>query len=126
MRVVAIALLKLRDGRYVFQRKTMDAPRQAGKLCLFGGHVEDEEPQTAIIREIREETSLDPVALNLKFRHLVLYADAAYFYYDGQVSSLDFEVYEGEPLAEAYTLEEMRQRDDVASFLKEVLNDRQF
>ena len=60
-------------GDYVFQRRTDDAPTDAGLLGLFGGSIEtDETPLEAAFRELKEETSLDVSVEDLQ---LVIDAD---------------------------------------------------
>lgn len=120
MKKIAIILFKLPDGKLVLQRRTKDASYGAGLLGIFGGWVEDGETvDQGIIREIKEETSLDTDALGIKaLADFVIPAgedliEARHFYlYVGNVDSLDFEVYEGEG-AEAYTLSEIKNRTDL-------------
>lgn len=125
MRIIAVAFLRLPDGRFVMQRRGKDAPTNPGKLGLFGGHVEDEEPSAAILRELREETSLEPYKLQIAFFKRCDGTDTAYFYYTGIVRALDFEVFEGDG-AEAYTRQELLERDDIAYSTKEFLRDNDF
>ncbi len=122
MKKIAIILFKLPDGKLVLQRRTRDASYGAGLLGIFGGWVEDGETvDQCIIREIKEETSLDTDALGIKaIADFVIPAgedlvEARHFYlYMGNVDSLDFEVYEGEG-AEAYTLSELKNRTDLTT-----------
>jgi leucyl-tRNA synthetase len=53
------AFLKTSEGKYLFQRRTQDAPTSAGKIVTFGGGKElSEEPLVCLIRELQEELEL--------------------------------------------------------------------
>ncbi len=122
MKKITIILFQLPDGKFVLQRRTKDASYGAGLLGIFGGWVEDgETADQCLIREIKEETSLNTDTLDIKaIADFVIPAgedllEARHFYlYVGNVDSLDFEVYEGEG-AEAYTLSELNNRDDLTA-----------
>lgn len=116
-----IVLFQLPDGRVVLQRRTDDAPYAAGKLGIFGGWVEaGETPYQCVVREIKEETDLNPDGLNLKsVKDFVIPAsvdfdkDRHFFLYSAQVENSDFKVYEGKG-AEAFSIKELKERNDLA------------
>jgi len=128
---LAIALLRLPSGKYVFQRRDAKAPSNPNGLALFGGHVDGKEsPELAVKRELAEETSID--VSKLKFEYL----GKRYFepddlpprevyYFRTDIKSAGFNVYEGVG-AEVYGLEEALERDDinprVKFIVKKILN----
>lgn len=125
MKRLAVTLFVLPDGRYVFQRRTKDAPVNAGLLGFFGGHVEDGESfDEAVRRETKEETSLDVDKLNFVFRETFTVERegerAEYCLYEVAVSNINFKVYEG-VRAEAYSLDEVIARSDLTSSVKYVV-----
>ena len=113
---------RLPDDKLVLQRRTNDAPNAPGKLGSFGGRVEESEAAyECLVREIAEETSLNSDVLSIKLvTDFTMPADEVYnfkrhFYiYEARIKSLDFEVFEGSG-AEAYSVEELRSRDDLTS-----------
>lgn len=117
----AAVIFTLPDGRIVLQRRTLDAPYAAGLLGLFGGAVEPgETDDEAIRREIGEETSFDPDALDLvesgefAVRHGVdQRGTRRYHVWRCRIPDLEFDVFEGDG-AEAYPLAELGARPDVA------------
>jgi 8-oxo-dGTP pyrophosphatase MutT (NUDIX family) len=126
-----IALFQLPDGRVLLQRRTDDAPYAAGKLGLFGGWVEeDETPDQCIVREIKEETNLNPEELNLTLlKDFILPAsadfdkDRHFYLYSAQVLNADFEVYEGKG-AEAFTVDEIKHRSDLTGSAQNVFSEQ--
>ncbi|MDD5218473.1 MAG: GrpB family protein [Candidatus Omnitrophica bacterium] len=53
-------ILENYDGTYLLHLRDSDAPTMAGEWCLVGGAVENNEsPEDAIAREVKEETNLD-------------------------------------------------------------------
>lgn len=122
-------LFKLPDGRIVLQRRTKDVPYGAGMLGIFGGWVEEGETvRECLIREIKEETSLDVDTLNIiSLADFVLPAskdfgkDRHFYLYECNVDSLDFAVYEGDG-AEAFTLSEISERSDLIAPAKHALD----
>lgn len=120
-----IILFKLPDGRVVLQRRTKDAPYAPGLLGVFGGWVEEGETvDECLIREIKEETSLDTDNLGIKFiTDFVVRAskdfdkERRFFLYEGRIDGLDFEVYEGDG-AEAFTMSEVKERSDLTGSAK--------
>jgi ADP-ribose pyrophosphatase YjhB (NUDIX family) len=120
-----IILFKLPDGKFVLQRRTKDAPYGAGLLGIFGGWVEEGEAVTeCLIREIKEETSLNTDDLEIKsITDFVIPAsedfdkDRHFYLYEGLIDSLDFEVYEGDG-AEAFTISEISERSDLTASAK--------
>lgn len=117
-----IILFKLPDGKLVLQRRTKDAPYGAGLLGIFGGWVEEGETvDECLIREIKEETSLNTDDLNIKsMTDFVICAsedfdkDRHFYLYKANINSLDFEVFEGDG-AEAFTLAELNERSDLTA-----------
>lgn len=125
MKKVVIASLRLPDGRFVFQRRTDDAPVNPGLLGHFGGHVEQGESfEEAIRRELAEETSLELERLSLKPLNYFL-ADREgksieYHPYDIAIQDMSFKIYEGTG-AEAYTAEDALKRHDLTSSVRHIL-----
>ena len=115
-----IILFILPDKRIVLQRRTKDAPYAAGKLGIFGGWVEEgETPDECLIREIKEETSLDAAKLNVQSitdfilpKNEDFDRDRHFYLYYAHIDNLSFEVYEGDG-AEAFGLSELRSRIDL-------------
>jgi len=113
-------LLVLPDGKVVLQRRDSRPKVAPNKLACFGGHVDPgEPPDTAMRRELGEETSLD--AAHMDIRRIYEYdlrdaergGDKVHFYlYKTNISSPEFEVHEGVG-AETYTIEEALARDDI-------------
>ena len=125
MKQLAVVLLKLPSGAYVFQRRTEDAPVNAGLLGFFGGHVnEGEGAIEAARRELDEETSLQ--IDELPFTPVDDFVvdregeEVEYHLYEVSTESMDCEVYEGER-AEKYTIQEALTRDDLTSSVKYTL-----
>ncbi|HBO65014.1 TPA: hypothetical protein DD425_03585 [Candidatus Saccharibacteria bacterium] len=120
-----LILFKLPDGRVVLQRRTKDAPYGAGLLGIFGGWVEEgETTDECLIREIKEETSLNTDDLDIKsITDFVIPAsedfdkDRHFYLYEGDIDSLGFEVYEGDG-AEVFTLFELNERNDLTASAK--------
>lgn len=122
-------LFKLPNGKVVLQRRTKDAPYGAGQLGVFGGWVdEDETVDECLVREIKEETSLNTDELDLTFiADFVMHAskdfdkDRHFYVFTGTVDTLDFEVYEGDG-AEAFFLSELTERSDLTAHAKYMFN----
>jgi 8-oxo-dGTP pyrophosphatase MutT (NUDIX family) len=115
MQSTSSCLLRLPDGRLVFQRRTKDAPVSPLMLSLFGGHIESHEKALhALRREVSEETSLD--IKHLHVRHMGTYrqkdADGLMNLYVVDIKSPEFQVYEG-LRQESYRLDEALTRDDL-------------
>lgn len=125
----ALILFRLPDGRVVLQRRTKDAPYGAGLLSTFGGWVEQGETvEECLMREIKEETSLNTDDLNIRpITDSVIPAgedfdqDRHFYLYECNVANLDFNVYEGDG-AEAYTISELHKRDDLTASAKYALD----
>lgn len=124
MKQLAVVLLKLPSGEYVFQRRT-DAPVNPYLLGFFGGHVDEGETNDeAVRRELDEETSLNVDELD--FNHIDDFVvdregeEVEYHLYEVLISNMDFEVYEGER-AEKYTVQDALKRDDLTSSVKYTL-----
>jgi 8-oxo-dGTP pyrophosphatase MutT (NUDIX family) len=109
-------LLQLPDGRFVFQRRTKDAPISPGLLSLFGGHIEQgEKPLHALRRELSEETSLD--AGHIHVHHAGTYRSreagkGLMNLYVALIKTPEFKVLEGKG-HETYSLREALGRDDI-------------
>ena len=112
-------ILVLPDGRWVMQRRTEDAPSNAGLLGLFGGGLElGETPEQAARRELAEETDLDP-KLDIEYLCTIELAD------DGNgnrqictlfrmaIPNAGFKHFEGSGV-EVYSIEELALRSDLA------------
>jgi len=115
-----IIIFKLPDGNLVLQRRSDDAPYGAGLLGIFGGWVEENEtPEQCLVRELREETSLNTDKLPVTFLVDFIipagedYVDDRHFYlFEAPLENLDFKVYEGKH-AESHSLEDIKQRTDL-------------
>ncbi|HWB38812.1 MAG TPA: NUDIX domain-containing protein [Candidatus Saccharimonadales bacterium] len=128
MTEIAVALLRLPDGKVVFQRRDGSPRLSPHKLGFFGGHVElDELPAKAMVRELGEETSLDAASLLLS--HLMDFqlpsqvhgeADVDFHIYQAVVPDANFAVYEGAGV-EVYTREDALIRDDLSEAARYVL-----
>ena len=100
---IAVALLVDPQGRILLQERDEGAPRAANQWGMVGGHVEDgEDFDTAVVREIAEETGLTvPLeALTLWFDGEFRYSDAdeafAYHVYAGATDATDADIVVGE------------------------------
>lgn len=125
MKRCAIAVLKLPDGRMVFQRRTSDAPANAGLLGHFGGHIEaGEAPDQAVKRELSEETSLNTGALEYKplepFTVDRQGEAVEYWPFEVLIADMNLAVYEGER-AEAYAPSSAMKRNDITSSVRFIL-----
>jgi len=118
---IAVVILKLPDGKVVFQRRDQGARISSGLLGYFGGQIEpDEIPDDAIKRELGEETSLDISKLSMRFlgsfelsaQQTRAPEDRTFFLYETFIPDLNFKVREGER-AEAYTKAEALSRGDL-------------
>lgn len=129
MKPQSALLLRLPDGRLILQRRTKDAPTNAGRLGLFGGGAEPgETPAQTARRELAEETSLDAARLGLALSATMklksdLPGDAGWqlvsvFIVD--VPDVNFRVYEGDG-AEAYSVGELLAREDLTNAAKSML-----
>ena len=123
MTELSLCILKLPDGKFVFQRRSKDAPVSPGLIGLFGGHIEaGETADQAMSRELSEETSLDINALTVtsvgKFD--MLEDGTRVFLYKSEIEDYSFEVFEGDGL-EVYSLEEVLEKDDVTNIVKALL-----
>jgi len=123
------ALLVLKDGRFVFQRRTKDAKVNPGMLGFFGGHIEKgETPVEALKRELREETSLNVKKLAITpiagygISNDILNAndDRNFHLFRVEIPNSKFEVYEGDA-AEAYSREEALARSDLLKSVRYAL-----
>ncbi|HSX23770.1 MAG TPA: NUDIX hydrolase [Candidatus Saccharimonadales bacterium] len=120
MNKLAVICLLLPDGRLVLQRRSKNAPAAPGKLGFFGGHIEKgEKPDAALRREIKEETSLNPDELKIKFiADYIIRADKDYpkdrhtYLSQGLVADLSFELFDGDR-AEAYSIGDLLTRKDL-------------
>jgi 8-oxo-dGTP pyrophosphatase MutT (NUDIX family) len=86
-----IAVLYLVDGRghVLLQHRDEHAPRAANQWGMVGGHVEEgEDFDTAVHRELAEETGIETVPGDLE-----LWQDTEYSYSDGHTSH--YRVYVG-------------------------------
>lgn len=100
---IAVALLVDPQGRVLLQERDESAPRAANQWGMVGGHVEDgEDFDTAVVREIEEETGLTVPgdALSLWFDGEFRYSDAdeafAYHVYAGATDATDADIVVGE------------------------------
>jgi 8-oxo-dGTP pyrophosphatase MutT (NUDIX family) len=126
---LTIIMFELPDGRLVLQRRTKDAPYAPGLLTLFGGWVEaNETPLECIKREITEETNLDVNNMDIQtITDFIVPAsqdfdkDRHFYLYKASIPNLDFEVYEGDG-AEAFSIDELKNRPDLTGSAKYTLN----
>lgn len=122
-RAVSVAVIRLVDGDYIFQRRDNHAKTSPGKLGLFGGHIENEEPKTALARELGEECSLKFEEADLKFISMKIFDELVVFYYLLIVDTRIFDVYEGVGM-EILSKKQIIQRQDVAHSAKEIFYDK--
>ncbi len=86
---IAVVLLTDARGQVLLQHRDEHAPRAANQWGMVGGHVEDDEDfDTAVHREIREETGIETAPGDL-----VLWEETEFSYSDGHRSS--YRVYAG-------------------------------
>ncbi len=99
---IAVAFLLDSRGHVLLQHRDEHAPRAANQWGMVGGHVEDgEDFDTAIHREIAEETGLETVPGDLTLWHEgeFSYADghrSHYQVYAGRVEATDEDIVLGE------------------------------
>ena len=126
---VATALLQLPDGDLVFQRRPKYHWLNGGMLGLFGGHLEPEDnldPETALWRELVEETTLDIGQLAIKracsfmMPKKYMMADLWYHMHHIIIPSDDFEVKDG-PGKEIYPVQGILQRRDLEPAIRYAL-----
>ena len=87
---IAVVLLIDSQGHVLLQHRDEHAPRAANQWGLVGGHVEDgEDFDTAVHREIREETGIETEPGDL-----VLWQEAEFAYSHGQDGS--YRLYAGQ------------------------------
>lgn len=117
---IAVALLKTKDGKYVFQRRTKDAPVSAGLLSFFGGHMEvGEEAREAVTRELNEETSLGLGKDDFKhlktetFINPELKKHIKFSLFVAKIKDDKFDIFEGDG-KEVCEIENFLKRDDIA------------
>lgn len=128
IKILAVAVLRLPDGKLVLQRRTDDAPVAPGLLAFFGGHIEKgETPEDCVRRELAEETSLDVGKLNIQpVKELMLPASANYnqdrhfFIFEASAATDNFDVFEGVG-HETYSKQELLARSDVSEVVRRVL-----
>ena len=125
MKRLAVTLFVLPDGRFIFQRRTKDAPVNAGLLGFFGGRIEEgESADQAVRRETGEETSLDTNELTFVPKETFSVEREGelveYCLYEVAIADNNFDVYEG-VRAEAYSLDEVITRSDLTSSVKYVV-----
>jgi 8-oxo-dGTP pyrophosphatase MutT (NUDIX family) len=116
-------ILTLPDGEIAMHRRDARAPTAPGQLGLFGGGVEaEEDPVTTVVRELREETSLElreADVTELGVLHVDDLPGAASspglvaHIYLARIGASTFEVYEG-VRAENYPPATLLRRGDVA------------
>jgi len=119
----AACLLALPNGKFVFERRTKDAPISAHMLDLFGGHLQSGETALhGVRREMAEETSLD--VKHLHVRHIGKFhshqREADMDIYITHILTPDFKVFEGER-EEVYGLDEVLARHDLDPDTRQVL-----
>ncbi len=117
---VATALLRVGDGSLVLQRRRGDHPKNPGLLGLFGGHLDAEDhldPETALARELSEETSLRLGDLTINRCESIFMPESAignplwYHMHDISLPSACFEVYDGS--AETVPADSVTSRTDL-------------
>ena len=125
LKIVSL-VLELPDGRLVLHRRDDKAPSSPGMLGLFGGGIEEEEePLSAAKRELAEETSLNVKSLDFQALPALDYqsddwGQVKFHIYKIKISSEEFKTYEGVG-PEAYTMNELIKRSDLAGSTKAIL-----
>jgi 8-oxo-dGTP pyrophosphatase MutT (NUDIX family) len=119
------AILRSSEGRYFFQKRDEHAPVCPSRIAPFGGGIEAGESDLAcIVRELREELSLEVDENNLI--HIDYFESdntpgvyLSLFLLDGVVFE-DMVLHEGEGIA-SLTLKEALENELVTDFTKRVL-----
>jgi len=124
---IAVVLLIDARGHVLLQHRDEHAPRAADQWGMVGGHVEDgEDFDTAVHREIREETGIEtgPGDLVLWQETEFSYSDghrSAYRVYAGRVDLTDHAIVLGEGRAIAFVDTARAQDLDLAESLAHFL-----
>jgi ADP-ribose pyrophosphatase YjhB (NUDIX family) len=125
MKQLAVLLFVLPNGKIILQRRTLDAPKNPGLLGMYGGHIEEgESAESAVRRELEEETSLK--ATNLHFEQVLVHdieqdkETRRYIVFRVEVMDDNFETYEGEH-KEVFSKDQIMKRDDLAPYVKDVV-----
>jgi 8-oxo-dGTP pyrophosphatase MutT (NUDIX family) len=119
---LAVVLLRVTNtSKVVMQRRSVDDKIAPGLIGCFGGHIEPgETPVGALLRELREETSLvlseadvrQLSVTNITYSSEFRGALKAYLF-EAYIPSADFKLYDGIQ-AEVYELPELLKRSDLA------------
>jgi len=121
---IAAILLRLPDGRIVFNRRSKLAQVSPGLLAFYGGHVDEgETPSQAARREIEEETSIDISRLKFQFLgeyNLIEDVGKKFYLYEIAVKDYRFKVYEGDG-SEVFSRGEALGRDDITPSVRHAL-----
>jgi 8-oxo-dGTP pyrophosphatase MutT (NUDIX family) len=130
MRELAVALLKISGtSKVVMQRRSADDKIAPGLIGCFGGHIDKgETPAQALVRELKEETSLSIAESDLELLSVTDIPYSSEFkgslrahLFEVQIPSSDFILYDG-VRAEVFSLVELLQRPDLTPSAKLVLS----
>ncbi|MEZ4180154.1 MAG: leucine--tRNA ligase [Candidatus Doudnabacteria bacterium] len=120
------AMLLTSDGKFVLQRRDQNASKDPYKVAFFGGGVEgDETIENALLRELKEELSLDIEFSNFKYFHsYTLKKDQknvfGQLFVANNIDAQKLDLNEGAKI-EILTAEEVLNHPDTTNFVKEVV-----
>jgi len=118
------AMIEVKDGKFLFQRRDKNTDRNPGMLSFFGGGIENDESTIKTLkREMKEELNLDIIDNYVLLNKLETqkfpgkYLD---IYYIDNINEQKIKLGEGEAV-ERLKLSEALNRDDVTLFTKRVI-----
>ncbi len=128
------AIIRDKKGYFLFQKKTMNAPHSAGKLCLFGGGVEKGEENNelkTLKRELIEEIEYEiRDTANISFIDYIEYnenyGNLSAIYFIDNIDSDNLVLHEGEEIVYFETFDKVLNsnnlREKLLDFLKKNKN----
>lgn len=130
---ISVVLLVDAHGRLLLQERDDQAPRAPGQWGMVGGHVEDgEDYETAVYRELAEETGLKapPGSLEIWYDGTFQYSDAdepfEYQVWAGATTATDGDIVVGEGrrivFVEPAVVPELDKAESCAHFVPDFLH----
>ncbi len=117
------AFLKTLEGKFLFQKRTLDAPTSPGKIVTFGGARENNEnPIECLKRELKEELEL--VISNNDIVDSIFYQDSKgdhIFFLVENVDESQLILHEGEAIISFNSLEDALQSKDFCENQKKAI-----